>query len=197
MRARARLVMAAAVMTLAAAGCGGDGDGAVATSTTAPGETPAETSAPATTAAAAEWVEATFESGVTVDYPSDWIDWGAGPNGLGLTIPGTADLAVRDAAATGNLLGSMVSDQDDLAGAFDAIVFGMGLGETTVGETVGFTIDGREILGAPLVYQEAGAYLAVTESGGSYAYVWTLATAGDLPQTAIDDSLQVLASISE
>ncbi|MFH1329653.1 MAG: hypothetical protein ABIJ48_03190 [Actinomycetota bacterium] len=195
MIARTRLGIALLVIALGLVACGGDGDGAgpadtQATTTTA-GVEDTTTSQPAE----AELAHATFASGATVDHPADWTNYGAGFSGsLELAIPQTANVSLRDAAASEYIYGPLFAEAGSLQVAWGIMVASLGVSDAAA-ETL--TSDsGREILYGTAEINGAESLLAVTKSEGAYASVFAPSLAGPLSPDTVAIIVGVFASIT-
>ncbi|MBM3696192.1 MAG: hypothetical protein FJW79_09710 [Actinobacteria bacterium] len=193
---RTRLGIALAVIALGLVACGGDGAGAAPTggqaTTTAAGVETTTTSQ----AAPAELTRATFPSGASVEHPADWISYGVGASSgsLELAIPQTANVSLRDAAASEYLYGPLFADAGSLPGAMASMAALLGVSDVTA-ET--FTSDsGREILYATAEINGADSLFAVTASEAAYASVFAPSLAGPLSPDTVATILGVLASIT-
>jgi hypothetical protein len=196
MIARTRLGIALVVIALGLVACGGDGEGAAPTdsqsTTTGAGGEATTTSQ----AAPAELTRATFPSGASVDHPADWISYGVGASSgsLELAIPQTANVSLRDAAASEYLYGPLFAEVGSLQGAMDSMAALLGLSDITA-ET--FTsVSGREILYATAEINGAESLFAVTESETAYASVFAPSLAGPLSPDTVAIILGVFASIT-
>ena len=195
MMVRTRPGIALLVIALGLVACGADGDGAgpadtQATTTTA-GVQDTTTSQPAE----AELTQATFASGATIDHPADWTSYGAGFSGsLELAIPQTANVSLRDAAASEYIYGPLFAEADSLQVAWDIMAASLGVSDAAA-ETL-TSDNGREILYGTAEINGAESLFAVTESDGAYASVFAPSLAGPLSPDTAAIILGVLASIT-
>ena len=189
---RARLVIALVLVALAVAACGGGATAptnAPATTTSAAG---AETTT--TTPATTELTTATFPSGATVEHPADWINYGAGMSGsLELAIPQTANVSLRDAAASEYLFGPLWAETASLQEAWDLMAAGVGAPGLTTQTT---TIDGRTIMYAVDLVAGASTLLAVAEADGAHVSLFAPSLDGTLSAATVAAILPVFAGIT-
>ncbi|MBN2113914.1 MAG: hypothetical protein JW785_07300 [Acidimicrobiia bacterium] len=196
MIAGTRLGIALLVIVLGLAACGGEGEEAAPTGSQATTSTAEAAGTTTTQEAPAETTHATFPSGASVDYPADWISFGVGASSgsLELAIPETANVSLRDAAASEYLYGPLFADADSLPGAMDMLAALLGANDV-VAEA--FTSDGgREILYAIAAVNGAESLFAVTRSELAYASVFAPSLAGPLSPDTATTILRVFASIT-
>jgi len=194
MLAHTRLGIALLVVALGLVACGGDGSPGTSAAATS---TAVTTTAAATTAATeAELTQATFPSGATVEYPANWTSYGAGAStgSLELAIPQTANVSLRDAAASEYLYGGLFTGADSLEGAWSVMAAMLGVGDLEP-ETL-TSADGRTILHAISPGDGVEMLLGLIESGDAYASVFAPSLSGPLSPDAITAILTALASIN-
>lgn len=148
--------------------------------------------------ASMEMTEASFEdSGVTFMYPSGWTSWGAGNQGsLEFAYPNTANVSVRDTAASNNLYASAFGDAESLEAALEFASTQANNAEPTIEE---YTSDGgRTVLYTIYEADGSGALLAATDAGdGTWVTVFASAMGEmDLSEDAINTVLMVAASMT-
>ncbi|MCB9460531.1 MAG: hypothetical protein H6670_12840 [Anaerolineaceae bacterium] len=148
--------------------------------------------------ASMEMTEASFEdSGVTFMYPSGWTAWGAGNQGsLEFAYPNTANVSVRDTAASNNLYASAFGDAESLEAALEFASTQANNAEPTIEE---YTSDGgRTVLYTIYEADGSGALLAATDAGdGTWVTVFASAMGEmDLSDDAINTILMVAASMT-
>lgn len=196
MIAKTRLVLILVVVSLGMVACGGDG-GTAAPDTQAATTTAASVEETTTSAAAgATLTQGAFPSGATVEYPSTWTSYGVGAStgSLELAIPGTANVSLRDAAASEYIGGPMFSGAESAEGAFSVLAVWLSLDGVTP-QT--FTSDaGREVLYAVAEVNGAESLFAVSESGEAYASVFAPSLSGPLSPDTITAILTALASLN-
>ena len=195
MVARTRFGIALLVVALGLVACGGDADGVgpadTQATTTAAGSEDTTTSQPAET----ELVHATFAGGATVDHPADWTNYGAGFSGsLELAIPQTANVSLRDAAASEYIYGPLFAEAGSLQAAWDIMVASLGVSDAAAESITSGS--GREILYGTAEIDGAESLFAVTASEGAYASVFAPSLAGPLSPDAVAIILGALASIT-
>jgi hypothetical protein len=187
---KTRLGATLAIVALGLAACGGEGGtiGTEATTTAAVEETTASSAVPA------ELTTATFPSGVTVEYPADWISYGAGMSGsLELAIPGTANVSLRDAAASEWLFGPLWVETASVDEAWSLMAAGVGAPGLTTQTT---TINGRTITYAVDLVAGASTLLAVAEVEGAYVSLFAPSLDGTLSTGTVAEILPVFATIA-
>lgn len=189
---RTRLVALVVVVALGMVACGGGGGtldtGAGTTATTAEETT-------TTPSAEVALTQGTFPSGATAEYPADWGSFGTGMSGsLELVIPGTANVSLRDAAASEYIGGPMFSGAESAEGAFSVLAVWLGV-EGATPQT--FTSEGgREIIYAIADVNDAESLFAVTPSGDAYASVFAPSLSGPLSPDTVTAVLTALASLN-
>jgi len=195
MIAGTRLGIALLVIALGMAACGGDADGAGPADTQATTTTAGIEDTTASQPAEAELVHATFASGATVDHPADWAKYGAGFSGsIELAIPQTANVSLRDAAASEYIYGPLFAEAGSLQVAWGIMVASLGVSDAAA-ETLN-SDSGRAILHGTAVINGAESLFAVTESEGAYASVFAPSLAGPLSRDTVASILGVFASIT-
>ena len=192
MLAHTRLGIALLVVALGLVACGGDGSPDTSAATTAAGVEETTT----TQSTEAELTQATFPSGATVEYPANWTSYGAGAStgSLELAIPQTANVSLRDAAASEYLYGGLFTGADSLEGAWSVMAAMLGVGDLEP-ETL-TSADGRTILHAISPGDGVESLLGLIESGDAYASVFAPSLSGPLSPDAITAILTALASIN-
>lgn len=190
MSVKTRLGVTIAVVALGLTACGGDG----ATVDTGAATTAAVEETTTSSAAAAELTTATFPSGATVEHPADWISFGAGMSGsLELAIPQTANVSLRDAAASEYLFGPLWTQTASLQQAWDMMAAGVGAPGLATQTT---TIDGRTIMYAVDLVAGASTLLAVADAEGAYVSVFAPSLEGTLSAGTVAEILPVFATIT-
>jgi len=194
MIAHTRLGIGLLVVALGLAACGGDGgEPADNQATTTSAGIELSTAAPPTET---ELTRATFPSGATVEYPANWTSYGAGAStgSLELAIPQTANVSLRDAAASDYLYGGLFTEADSLEGAWSVMAAMLGVSDL-VPETLA-SADGRTILHAISPGEGVEMLLGLIESDGAYASVFAPSLAGSLSPDTVSAILDVLTSIT-
>lgn len=158
------------------------------------GASEATTSDASTTTTVPALTRTTLPGGDSVAYPSDWISYGEGFSGsLELGIPGVANVSIRDAAASEYLFGPQWPDTASLDEAFELAEFGFA--GAAVGEASRTTVDGVEVIWAPVTIDGTDGVMAVAGAGGSSVSLYAASADGDLPGETVDAILRVLASV--
>lgn len=196
MLALRRIAVVLALMAGLAA-CGGDDDsGGASSSVPDTAATTTTAGAPETTAPASP-VEGTLPSGATVTYPSSWTSYGAGFSGsLELGIPGTANVSVRDTAASEYLYGGLFGEADSLEGAFSVMSAIFEMEGMSIGDAESSTVAGREMLAARVDKDGDEGLMAVTAFGDAYASVYAASTGGPLSAETVEAVLEVFATLT-
>ena len=190
MSVKTRLGVTLAIVALGLAACGGEG-GTVGTE---PTTTAAVAETTTSSVAVSELTTATFTSGATAQYPADWVSYGAGMSGsLELAIPGTANVSLRDAAASEYLFGPLWAQTASVQEAWDMMAAAVGAPGLTTQTTV---IDGRTITYAVDLVAGASTLLAVAEVQGGYVSLFAPSLDGTLSTGTIAAILPVFATIT-
>jgi len=193
--AKTRLAAVLGTIALGLAACGGDGGtGAPTTRATTTAAVVEETTT--TRAVEAPLTTGTFPSGATVEYPGNWTSYGVGAStgSLELAIPQTANVSLRDAAASEYICGPMFSGAESAEGAFS--VLAVWLSQDGITPQTFTSEAGREVLYAVAEVNGADSLFAVTESGDSYASVFAPSLAGPLSADTVAAVLEAFASLN-
>jgi hypothetical protein len=188
--ARTRLVALIVLVALGLVACGGNGG----TLDTGAATTAAAEETTTTPPAEAALTRGTFSSGATVEYPANWISYGAGMSGsLELAIPQAANVSLRDAAASEWLYGPLWAETASLQEAWDLMAAGVGAPGLTTQTT---TIDGRTIMYAVDLVAGASTLMAVAEVDGVNVSLFAPSLDGTLSAGTVAAILSVFATLS-
>jgi hypothetical protein len=188
------MIAVVSLLALGVVACGGDdADGASSASTAAP--TTSSTASETTTTGAP--AEGTLPSGATVTYPSSWTSWGAGFSGsLELGVPGTANVSVRDSAASEYLYGGLFGEADSLEGALSVMSAIFEMEGLAIGDAESAAVGGSEMLVAPVDNKGDEGLMAVMAFGDAYASLYVSSTGGPLPDDTATAALEVFSTLA-